>query len=100
MVLPASQPVPEILPGWTVARGIPADVIEGINSGIYELYGSVIRIAVACALQQASLAMNDSGHQWRLHVLPRCPVCVYMRNEARLPRDEESVHGMPTRRTA
>ena len=46
MVLPASQPVPEILPGWTVARGIPADVIEGINSGIYELYGSVIRIAV------------------------------------------------------
>ncbi len=45
MALPTSQPVPEILRGWTVARGVPADVIEGINSGIDELYGGVIRIA-------------------------------------------------------
>lgn len=35
----------EILRGWTVAGGIPADEMDGINSGIYELYGRVIRIA-------------------------------------------------------
>ena len=45
MALPTSQPLPEILPGWTVARGTPADLIDGINSGIYELYGGVIGIA-------------------------------------------------------
>ena len=45
MPLPASQPVTEILRGWTVARGIPAEVIDGIHSGKYELCGGVIRIA-------------------------------------------------------
>ena len=28
-----------------MARGIPADVIDGINSGIFELYGGVIHDA-------------------------------------------------------
>ena len=45
MALPTSQPVPEILRGWTVTIGIPTDVTDGINSGIYELYGGGIPIA-------------------------------------------------------
>ena len=28
MALPTSQPVPEILRGWTVARGVPAEVLS------------------------------------------------------------------------
>ena len=45
MALPTSQPAPKILRGWTVARGIPEVGINGINSGIYELYGGVMRLA-------------------------------------------------------
>ncbi len=60
MALPTSQPVPEILRGWTVSGGIPADVIEGINSGIYELYGGVIRIA----------AGNDAAGRIIRHRIP------------------------------
>ena len=35
----------EFLRGWTVAREIPADVIDGINRGTYEVHGGVIRMA-------------------------------------------------------
>ena len=28
MALPTSQPVPEILRGWTVARGVPAGTVK------------------------------------------------------------------------
>ena len=37
MALLTSRPVPEFLRGWTAVRGIPAGLIDGINSGIYEL---------------------------------------------------------------
>ena len=37
--------VTEILRGWTVAREIPADVIEGVNRGTYVVHGGVIRSA-------------------------------------------------------
>lgn len=35
----------EFLQGWTVARGIPSDVIDGINRGTYQVHGGVIRMA-------------------------------------------------------
>ena len=60
-----SQPVPEILPGWTVARGTPADLIDSIKSRIDELYGGVIGI----------VAGNDvAGRIIRHLILPRGPV--------------------------
>ena len=53
-------PVSEILRGWTVTRGIPADMIGGINSGIYQLNGGVIRIA----------AGHDRAGQIVRHLIP------------------------------
>ena len=37
--------VTEIVRGWTVAREIPADVIEGVNRGTHVVHGGVIRSA-------------------------------------------------------
>ena len=60
-----SQPVPEILPAWTVARGTPADLIDSIKSRIDELYGGVIGL----------VADNDvAGRIIRHPILPRGPV--------------------------
>ena len=57
-----SQPVPEILPGWAVARGTPVDMIDSVKSRIDELYGSVIGI----------VAGNDvAGRIIRHLILPR-----------------------------
>ncbi len=35
----------EFLRGWTVAREIPPDVIDGVNRGTHEVHGGVIRMA-------------------------------------------------------
>lgn len=35
----------EFLRGWTVAREIPPDVIDGVNRGAYQVHGGVIRMA-------------------------------------------------------
>ena len=35
----------EFLRGWTVAREIPPDVIDGVNRGVYQVHGGVIRTA-------------------------------------------------------
>ena len=42
MALPTHPPIPEIQPGWTLARNIPVDLTDGIDSAIYELYGNGI----------------------------------------------------------
>ncbi len=39
----------EFLRGWTVAREIPPEVIDGINRGTYEVHGGVIRMASGAA---------------------------------------------------
>ena len=68
-----SQPMPEILPGWTVTRGTSADLIDGINSGIDELCGGLIRIA----------AGNDAtGRIIRHRIPPRILQAALKRNVA------------------
>lgn len=52
--------VTEMLPGWTVAREIPADVIDGLNRGDYVLHGGVIRGAPS----------TDGAGQIVRHLLP------------------------------
>ncbi|MDE0034624.1 MAG: hypothetical protein OXU75_16070 [Deltaproteobacteria bacterium] len=39
----------EFLPGWTVAREIPPDVVDGVNRGVYQVHGGVIRMAPGAA---------------------------------------------------
>ena len=39
----------EFLRGWTVAREIPPDVIDGVNRGVYQVHGGVIRTAPGTA---------------------------------------------------
>ena len=52
--------VTEMLPGWTVAREIPSDVIDGLNRGDYVLHGGVIRSAPS----------TDGAGQIVRHLLP------------------------------
>ncbi len=52
--------VTEMLPGWTVAREIPADLIDGLNRGDYVLHGGVIRSAPS----------TDGAGQIVRHLLP------------------------------
>lgn len=59
------QPVPKILPGWTVARGTPLDPIDGIKSRTDELCGGVI----------GTVAGNDVVGRIIRHLIPpRGPV--------------------------
>jgi hypothetical protein len=38
-----------MVPGWVVARGIPPELLLGINSGLYTVHGGVIRWAAGTA---------------------------------------------------
>ena len=50
----------EPLPGWTVVREVPSDVLEGIRRGTYDVCGGVIRRAVG----------EDGAGQVVRHLLP------------------------------
>lgn len=52
--------VTEVLPGWTVAREIASDVLDGLNRGDYVLHGGVIRSAPG----------TDGAGQIVRHLLP------------------------------
>ena len=52
--------VTEMLPGWTVAREISSDVLDGLNRGTYVLHGGVIRSAPS----------TDGAGQIVRHLLP------------------------------
>lgn len=55
--------VTELVPGWIVARKIPADVIDGLHQGTYTLHGGTIRRTLG----------TDGGGRIVRHLIPARP---------------------------